>query len=119
MTQQGAIQTFRGECSWSLRFAVCAGEILRRGEREGRQMAHIDGDNYTAYGQESASKPSVGVPWPDSAEKRIAALERESDEHTEEIATVDAKLTVLRVRLNSLERITHRLLNAGTTEEAE
>lgn len=50
-------------------------------------MEDINDEDYTY---------DVGVPWPETAERRIAALEK---------------------RLRELERIVHRLLNAGEAVE--
>ena len=77
-------------------------------------MRHIDSGDYTAYGQESA-----GIPWPDTADQRIMGLERESQEHTEEITNTNFNQKALLMRVESLERQVHRLLNPGEVEEAE
>jgi hypothetical protein len=83
--------------------------------RKGKKMDHIDSGDYT-YDKLFHPQP-VGEPWPDVAERKITALERESQEHTEEIANTDWNLKALLMRVESLERQVHRLLNPGAQEE--
>jgi chromosome segregation ATPase len=48
--------------------------------------------------------PADVRPWPDKVDERLAALERESQEHTEEIANTDWNMKALLVRVEAMER---------------
>lgn len=68
----------------------------------------IDSGDYT-YDNLFHPQP-VREPWPDEAEKRIASLE-------ETTGSTDWNLKALLARVEHLERVVHRLLNAGDSAE--